>query len=301
MFVRALAALMALSLLTPAPGLAAFPGDNGRIVYSRFADNAYDLFTIRGDGSERVRLTKSSRFEVDPAYSPNGDWIVFSRTDAKDLELFKIRSDGAGEPIQLTFNSQNDMDPAWSPSGDKIVFVRQEQASGPTPTPAELYKIGAGGKNAKRILQSDPGESAIAPAWSPDGARIAFCFGESIGDLAVHSITPSGKRLKALTNASSYNCDPDWSPDGKRIAFYTDRDGDGELFRMLRDGKEEARITDNSREDQSPVWSPNGAQILYARYWKDFGLKKIRPDGNGNTGVVDQDKVDEHMQDWASR
>ena len=283
---------------------AAFPGDNGRIVFARFAEGNYDLFTIRNDGSDRRRLTKSSKFEVDPAFSPDGRWIVFSRTDAKDLELFKVRADGEGDPIQLTDNVTNEMDPAWSPSGKKIVFVRQPQIGGPgtqTP-PADLFKIGAGGNGAKRIFRSDENENAIAPAWSPDGGRIAFCFdGASLEDFAIYSITPSGKQLKTLTDASSFNCDPDWSPDGKRIVFYTDRDGDGELFRMLRDGSEETRITDNEREDQAPVWSPNGAQILYVRYWRDYGLKRIRPDGSGNEGVFDRDQIDEHMPDWASR
>jgi Tol biopolymer transport system component len=282
------------SLVHLSPARAAFPGENGRIVYSRFANGNYDLFTIRADGSGRKRVTKTTKFEIDPMFSPDGRWIAFARTDGKDLELFKVDVTGDGDPIQLTKNRKNDFDPTWSPSGTKLAFVRQAVSEGITP-PADLFKVSAGGGDAQRIDRTDVHETA--PSWSPDGRRIAFCAGPSFGDLAIHSITPSGRRRKALTGDGSYNCSPNWSPGGGRIAFYTDRDGDGELFKMERDGDRERRITDNTYEDQSPVWSPNGNQIVYARFRKDFALRKIRPDGSDDRRVVDGE-ADEQFPDW---
>lgn len=85
--------------------LAAFPGGNGRVAYARYADGNLDLFTIRADGSDRRRVTKTARFEIDPAFSPDGRWIAFARTDGRDLEVYKIPI-GGGDAIQLTGSDQ---------------------------------------------------------------------------------------------------------------------------------------------------------------------------------------------------
>lgn len=69
---------------------------------------------------------------------------------------------------------------------------------------------------------------------------------------------------------------------------------------MRRDGSDKTRVTDNTYEDQTPVWSPNGAQILYSRFRKDFGLRRIRPGGSGDKRLKDG-ATDEQFPDWAAR
>ena len=49
---------------------------------------------------------------------------------------------------------------------------------------------------------------------------------------------------------------PVWSPDGNRLAFYSDRDGNGEIFVIDRDGINFTNITNNPAEDMCPAWSP---------------------------------------------
>ena len=47
-----------------------------------------------------------------------------------------------------------------------------------------------------------------------------------------------------------------WSPDGWQIAFYSDRDGNSEIYVMDIDGTNQRRLTNNTAEDRSPAWSP---------------------------------------------
>ncbi|MCA1703964.1 MAG: hypothetical protein LC808_12130, partial [Actinobacteria bacterium] len=67
----------------PQAALASFPGSNGRIATSvrvdPFGTNEADIWTLRGDGTDPVNLTKSPAFETEPAWSPNGRRVVFSR------------------------------------------------------------------------------------------------------------------------------------------------------------------------------------------------------------------------------
>ena len=49
-----------------------------------------------------------------------------------------------------------------------------------------------------------------------------------------------------LTNNGASEGGPDWSPDGKQISFYSDRDGNSEIYVMDRDGGNQVKLTNNS-------------------------------------------------------
>ena len=49
---------------------------------------------------------------------------------------------------------------------------------------------------------------------------------------------------------------PVWSPDGSRIAFYSNRDGNFEIYVMNANGGHQRRLTHNSHYDADPAWSP---------------------------------------------
>lgn len=48
-----------------------------------------------------------------------------------------------------------------------------------------------------------------------------------------------------------------------KITFYSDRDGNIEIYAMDGDGSNVQRLTNNPAEDSSPHWSPDGEQIVF--------------------------------------
>jgi hypothetical protein len=57
---------------------------------------------------------------------------------------------------------------------------------------------------------------------------------------------------------------PAWSPDGTQIAFYSDRDGNNEIYTMAANGSSQTNRTSNAADDREPAWSPDGAQIAFS-------------------------------------
>ena len=89
----------------------------------------YDIFTIRPDGTGRLRLTSAAGNDSHPAWSPDGQWIAFAsaRGGFKDEaalhpynpqpygDLYVMRADGS-DLRQLTDTQFEDGTPTWIPT-----------------------------------------------------------------------------------------------------------------------------------------------------------------------------------------
>ena len=97
------------------------------IMFSRLVNGAYEVHTIKPDGTGLKRLTFTHGNDAHMAWSPDGEYIAFasSRMGFKDEvvytdapqpygEIFVMRYDGTGIE-QLTDNQWEDGTPAWQP------------------------------------------------------------------------------------------------------------------------------------------------------------------------------------------
>ena len=75
------------------------------------------------DGESGKLITDG--FDVpDFDFSPDGKWIVYSRSDNDfNNEVWIVPVDGSREPYNVSRHPDNDYGPAWSPDGRKIAFV----------------------------------------------------------------------------------------------------------------------------------------------------------------------------------
>ncbi len=74
-----------------------------------------------------------------------------------------------------------------------------------------------------------------APAWSPDGRRIAFSSLRD-GNTEIYLMNADGSGVTRLTYKDDFDSFPAWSPDGRRIAFHSYRDGNWDIYVMNADG-----------------------------------------------------------------
>ena len=128
-----------------------------------------------------------------------------------------------------------------------------------------------------RVVLSKEANAQRWPVWSPDGARIAFNYGEHI-----YVVESDGSRLQLISDPPPdderySDVSPSISPDGSRVAFATFRHESGgmvfgrlfggkrnfEIATSALDGSDHRRLTDHKTWDTNPVWSPNGTRIAF--------------------------------------
>ena len=78
------------------------------------------------------------------------------------------------------------------------------------------------------------------------------------------------------------------------IVFYSERDGDAEIYVMNPDGSDQRPLTDNSADDFSPSWSPDGTLIAFESDRDDSRPRVCFPNCNYNLYVMDANGSDQH-------
>jgi len=142
----------------------------------------------------------------------------------------------------------------------------------------------------------------LAPAWSPDGTRLAFASNRAGGEPDVWRVDVDGTHLTRLTRTPSFTGDgnPAWSPDGRWIWFDSDRVGvfNREIYRMRPDGSGVQRMTTTGEvDDGTPDVSPDGRRIVFnsMRANGSQDLFTMRADGTRvrslGTPTADRDEV----------
>jgi TolB protein len=139
---------------------------------------------------------------------------------------------------------------APSPSGGRTAASELAFARG-----GNVWTIGADGSRARLLIRG-----AYAPAWSPDGARIAFVSART-GDEEIYVARADGSGIARLTRLPGPDLSPAWSSDGRRIVWSRA----AELWTMNASGASKRRLVRRAQpwhEHHSPTW--HGSRIVYS-------------------------------------
>jgi TolB protein len=105
--------------------------------------------------------------------------------------------------------------------------------------------------------------SNSAPAWSPDGKRLAVTLTKDGGSQIYVISANGGSGATRLTNSSAIDTEPNWSPDGQSIIFTSDRGGSPQIYRMSASGGQPQRLTFEGTYNVSPRHSPDGKSFTF--------------------------------------
>jgi dipeptidyl aminopeptidase/acylaminoacyl peptidase len=194
------------------------------------------------------RFTSGAKQDADPRWSPDGSQLAFtSNREGKTMQLYVMPLAG-GEPRPLTSLKEDVTQPEWSPDGSTIAFVarvpdaaydeeddKRRQPRRFTRLQYKLDSVGWTGDRRRHLyaVKTDGSGEPVqltdgdvedsGPAWSPDGATLAFVSArepdwdiEPVSD--VYLVAAEGGEPRRLTHGGGSIGGVSWSPEGARLA-----------------------------------------------------------------------------------
>jgi serine/threonine protein kinase len=203
-----------------------------------------DLETGRGD-----LISTLATGDYDPAWSPDGTKLAFTSLQTGKPQIF-IYDFGSGEARNLMNRSTVSRMPAWSPDSAQILFV----SPSPITNRPVLFTVDAEGTGEPRGVLGQNYQTALHPAWSPEGNLLLFDFGKEgeLGGrlLGANQDVPVNTGL-ALAQNPAFSPDADWILcDGREAGSGLD------IYIMMRSGARLTALTDDNADDYQPAWRP---------------------------------------------
>jgi TolB protein len=211
--------------------------DMARTIAHRFADA---IILRLGGGIDGISQTRI--------------YFVSSRTGTK--EIWAMDYDGQNQH-PITHLGEISLSPRVSPDNSRIAFA----SLGHGGWSIRMYSL-----DLNRMVSfpaGTAGGSNESPAWSGDGAKIAFSSSRS-GDSEIWMAEASGGHLRRVTSFRGPDVSPTWNPrTNTQLAWVSGRTGLPQIYIMDQDGANVQRMTDGGYA-VSPSWSPNGQFLTFS-------------------------------------
>ena len=238
------------------------------ILESRLLPPRIGLFIANADGSGEHPLMPATGLDYNPAWSPDGQWIIFTSERDGPAQLYRVKPDGTGVEA-LTHKGAYTDQAAFAPDSSKIAYVTTRAAGF-----ANLWTLDLRTHKTKAITTGAGGD--FRPSWSPDGQWLAFSSDrgstlpfaagrwEHLQIADIYIIHADGSGLKRLTAHGDFCGSPKWLPDGKHLLAYCMAAQETLNARTTEPGKTRLVSIDVASGTATPIAAGAGAGEKFA-------------------------------------
>lgn len=265
--------------------------DGSHIVF----DMLGNIYIMPITGGEATPLREGLAYEIQPRFSPDGQWISFTSDAGGGDNIWVMRRDGS-DAKQITRESFRLMNNAvWAPEGNYLV-ARKHFTSGRSLGTGELwmYHI-TGGSGIQLVERPNAQQDLGQPFFSPDGRYIYYSQDVYPGGNFQYNKDPNSQiyainrydretgNTERITGGPGGAIGPTLSPDGKTLAFIKRVRTKTVLFlRDLESGIERPVYEGLSKDQQEAWaifgpytnfnWTPDGNHIII---WTNGKINKL--------------------------
>jgi Tol biopolymer transport system component len=250
----------------------------GRLIFDTVSarENLRELSIGPAPADDHRWLTRSNSAERQPAYSPDGEWVVFTSSRSGNLDLWAL-SRKTGGVRRLTEDETEDWDPALVDGGRKLLWSSGRGGH------LEIWIAEADGSGSRKV--TNDGMDAENPTATPGGEWIVYNSGNP-SKTGVWKIRPDGTAATRLVAGTTGL--PEVSPDGQYVSYLTGVQGNRETIRVVRlaDG------TPAPFEIPIEIVKPGPIRIGRSRWMPDGrAIAFVGQDQRGVYGIFAQDFV----------
>lgn len=271
-------------------GFGVYSGDGSKIIYQTNENGNWDVYQYDIATGTSSPLISSDAEEENPCFSPDGRMIAYTSTvaDHRDVDYNqKLRDiftmDLLTKKIKnLTTNGSNDWRPRYSPDGKYIAFVSERNDLRDLPfvdLNSDVFVMENDGRFQLKLTDTESHNgSPCVLAGSTEQSGTIYFDSDRTGSYAIYQMNMKGEDIRQITfNSNSNDVSPTVSLNGEKIAYFSDLDGNYDIFMMNSDGSAQQKLTSNSADDLNPEFSSDGNKILF------------HSDRNGNYDIFELD------------
>jgi len=246
-----------------------------------------DIYRMPRSGGDAEPLTSGMAWNMQPRFSPDGDWIAFTSDRSGGDNIWIMRADGS-DARQITDESFRLLNnPTWSPDGEYIA-ARKHFTGTRSLGAGEIWLYHRSGTSAGMQMVARPNDQKDLnePAFSADGRYLYYSQDTTPGDTFEYDKDPhpgiydirrldreSGE-VSTYISGTGGAIHPRPSPDGESIAFVRRVGANTALFIKDKRSGRERKLIDNLERDMQEIWAihgvyanmawaPDGDSIIY--------------------------------------